>query len=177
MVEAAATEFWRNIKPINKVLKPEALLQAYVANAPIDDERYYAPLSDTVASRPLWISPTLNQWCDILWAKKAELVIRHYYQHPAMAYTISGKGGYLEYDWIATARDFIYETPGESHTFVAYDYLEPMRVFFHLHAPLIWLDEDGNSNGNFDVHDYVTLCKAHYEEVGLDADMIARLLH
>ena len=35
--------------------------------------------------------------------------------------TISGKWGYLEHDWVATAGDWIYEAPGEAHTLVAYE--------------------------------------------------------
>lgn len=176
MAEAATTEFWKHVKPISKVFKPDAMPEAYIANASIEDERYYAPLSETVASRPLWISPTLNQWCDILWAKKAGLVNRHYHPHQVLAYTLSGKWGYLEHAWTATAGDFIYESPGEGHTLVAYDYHEPMRVFFHVQGPLIWLDEDGNATGHFDVHDYIALCKAHYERVGLGAEMITQLM-
>jgi 2,4'-dihydroxyacetophenone dioxygenase len=175
MAEAPTTEFWRNIKPISKVFKPDALPEAYVANAATDDERYYVPMSETVASRPLWISPTQNKWCDILWSKKAGLVNRHYHPHQVFAYTISGKWGYLEHDWTATAGDFIYETPGESHTLVAYDHEEPMRVFFIVSGPLIWLDEAGNPTTHFDVHNYIELCKEHYDKVGLGADQITKL--
>jgi len=38
---------------------------------------------------------------------------------------------------------------------VAYDHPEPMRVFFMVSAPLMWLDEAGNTTGYFDVHDYI----------------------
>jgi uncharacterized RmlC-like cupin family protein len=176
MAEAATTEFWRDIKPIASPFKPGALPEAYVANAATEDERYYVPFNETVGSRPLWISPSQNRWCDILWAKKAGLVNRHYHPHQVLAYTISGKWGYLEHDWTATAGDFIYETPGESHTLVAYDYHEPMRVFFVVSAPLIWLDEDGKPTGHFDVHDYLGMCRAHYEKVGLGAQMIDKLI-
>ena len=117
-----------------------------MANAPTEDERYYVPISDTVSSRPLWISPQRNQWCDILMAKGAGLVNRHYHPHEVFAYTISGKWGYLEHDWTATAGDFVYETPGEGHTLVAYEHKDPMRVFFNVKGPLIWLDEHGNSS-------------------------------
>jgi len=175
MAEAPTTEFWKDIKPIKKVFRPDALPEAYIANAPTDDERYYVPLSETVASRPLWISPAQNKWCDILWAKQAGLVNRHYHPHQIFAYTISGKWGYLEHDWTATAGDFIYETPGESHTLIAYDHHEPMRVFFVVSAPLMWLDDNGNSIGYFDVHDYIRLCKEHYDKVGLGADRITKL--
>ena len=57
MPDAPTTEFWRDLKPITKVFKPDALPEVYIANAPTDDERYYVPITDTVSSRPLWISP------------------------------------------------------------------------------------------------------------------------
>jgi len=102
-------------------------------------------------------------------------VNRHYHPHEVFAYTISGKWGYLEHDWTATAGDFVYETPGEGHTLVAYEHKDPMRVFFNVKGPLIWLDEHGNSCGHFDVHDYIAMAKVHYEEVGLGAGYIEKL--
>ena len=167
MVETATTEFWKDIAPIAKVFQPNALPEAYVANAATDDERYYVPFTDTVSSRPLWISPTQNMWCDILMAKKAGLVNRHYHPRQVFAYTISGKWGYLEHDWTATAGDFVYETPGEGHTLVAFEHKDPMKVFFIVSGPLIWLDDKGESAGYFDVFNYIDMCKAHYEKVGL----------
>jgi len=50
-----------------------------------------------------------------------------------------------------------------------------MKVFFVVSAPLIWLDETGETTGFFDVHNYIALCKAHYEKVGLGAEAITRL--
>ena len=44
-----------------------------------------------------------------------------------------------------------------------------MRVHFKVTGPLIWLDENGNSAGTFDVHDYIALARAHYEKVGIGA--------
>lgn len=175
MAEKPTTEFWRDLKPIANVFKEDAKKETYIGNAPTDDERYYVPFSETVSSRPLWISPSQNKWADILMAKSAGLVNRHYHPHEVFAYTISGKWGYLEHDWTATAGDFIYETPGEGHTLVAYEHEEPMRTFFVVKGPLIWLDEDGNADGYFDVHDYIKLCKEHYEKVGIGADYVESL--
>ena len=175
MPEPAQTEFWKGLKPIAGVFKPDAAPEIHVAGAPTDDERYYVPFTETVASRPLWISPAKNRWCDILFARRAGLVNRHYHPHEVFAYTISGKWGYLEHDWTATAGDFVYETPGEGHTLVAYDHREPMKVFFMVTGPLIWLDENGEATGYFDVHDYIALCRAHYDRVGLGAGAIDSL--
>ena len=47
--------------------------EAYVADAPTDDERYYVPLTETVGIRPLWISPT------------PEPLVRHPVARPARA--------------------------------------------------------------------------------------------
>ena len=75
------------------------------------------------------------------------LVNRHYHPQQVFAYTISGKWGYLEHDWVATAGDFVYEAPGEAHTLVAYESDEPMKVHFNVTGPLIWLDENGEPEG------------------------------
>jgi 2,4'-dihydroxyacetophenone dioxygenase len=172
---AETTEFWRDLKPITTVFKPEAVPEAYISDAPTDDERYYVPLTETVGSRPLFISPTQNRWCDILRSTGAGLVNRHYHPQQVFAYTISGKWGYLEHDWVATAGDFVYEAPGEAHTLVAYESDEPMLVHFNVTGPLIWLDENGEAEGTFDVFDYIQICKEHYEKVGIGAGYVETL--
>ncbi len=58
MPERATGEFWAQLKPIASVFKPDALPESYAANAPTDDDRYYVPITETVSSRPLWISPS-----------------------------------------------------------------------------------------------------------------------
>ena len=168
MPQAASTEFWRDIKPIEHVFKPDALRDSYLAKVADGDERYFVPITETVSSKPLWISPARNMWADILMAKSAGLVNRHYHPHQIFAYTISGKWGYLEHDWTATAGDFVYESPGEGHTLVAYESGEPMRVFFVVQGPLIWLDENGNGVGHYDVHDYIAASRGHYARVGIE---------
>ena len=175
MAESSQTEFWRELKPIETVFKQNAAPEVYIADAPTEDERWYVPFTDTVSSRPLWIAPAQNRWCDILYAKGAGLVNRHYHPHQVFAFTVSGKWGYLEHDWVATAGDFVYEAPGEGHTLVAYEHDEPMKVHFNVTGPLIWLDEQGEPNGHFDVFDYIELCKAHYERVGIGADYVETL--
>ena len=147
-----------------------------LADAPTEDDRFYAPLSETVGTRPLWISVSQNRWCDVLMCRGAGLVNRHYHPQQVFAYTISGKWGYLEHDWVATAGDWVYEAPGESHTLIAYECDEPMRVTFNVTGPLIWLDENGEPNGTFDVFDYIALVRDHYEKNGIGADYIDQLM-
>jgi 2,4'-dihydroxyacetophenone dioxygenase len=175
MIANASHEFWRDIKPIASPFKPDAKPEVYIPDAASDDPRLYVPFTDTVSSRPLWISPSANKWCDILTATSAGLVNRHYHPHEVFAYTISGKWGYLEHDWTATRGDFVYESPGEGHTLVAFEHEEPMRVFFIVSGPLIWLDEHGETTGYFDVHSYIEMCRKHYEKVGLGAAAVDKL--
>ncbi len=175
MPERATNEFWKDLKPIAKVFQPDALPEVYASDVANADERWFVPFTDTVFSRPLWISPTQNKWCDILMAKGPGLVNRHYHPHEVFAYTISGKWGYLEHEWTATAGDFVYETPGEGHTLVAYEHPDPMKAMFIVKGPLIWLDEAGESQGYFDVHQYIALCRAHYEKVGIGAAYVDSL--
>ncbi len=47
----ANSEFWRELKPIEQKFRPGALPEAYIANAPTEDDRFYAPLSETVGTR------------------------------------------------------------------------------------------------------------------------------
>src|SRR5205814_2531064 len=141
--------------------------EVHIGNAPTDDLRYYVPFSETVSSRPLWISPSENRWADVLRSDKPGLVNRHYHPHEVFAYTISGKWGYLEHDWIATAGSFVYEAPGESHTLIAYECDEPTRVTFNVTGPLSWLDETGEPNGTSDLFDYNPLARDHYGQNGI----------
>lgn len=175
-MKAARTEFWRELSPVENAFRPGAQPEVYTPDAPTEDDRFYVPLTETVGTRPLLIVPNQNRWCDVLRASSAGLVNRHYHPHQVFAYTISGKWGYLEHDWVATAGDFVYEAPGESHTLVAYEHDEPMKVHFNVTGPLIWLDEKGEASGTFDVYDYIELCKDHYERVGLGSGYVDSLM-
>ena len=53
-------EFWRDLKPIDNVFRKYALPEMYTPDIASDDERYYVPLSETIGSRPVWISVAQN---------------------------------------------------------------------------------------------------------------------
>jgi hypothetical protein len=92
MLEAATTEFWREIKPIANCFKLDALPEVYIKDPANSDERYFVPITETVSSRPVWMSPQRNMWADILMAKTAGLVNRHYHPHQVFAYTYRASG-------------------------------------------------------------------------------------
>ena len=137
MPETATTEFWKELNPSARFSKWTPCRRSHTHNAPNGDERLFVLFTEMVSPKPLWISPgqKKNRRCDVLMSKRAGLVNRHYHPHEVFAYTISGKWGYLEHDWTATAGDFIYETPGEAHTLVAYEHKDPMKVFFVVQRP------------------------------------------
>lgn len=58
---------------------------------------------------------------------------------------------------------------------MAYEHEQPMRVFFIVKGPLIWLDADGEAEDFFDVHHYIAMCRAHYEAVGLGSAAVDAL--
>jgi 2,4'-dihydroxyacetophenone dioxygenase len=163
--------------PPELVFRPGAEAELVVPDAWDDDDpRRYLPLGEGVGSRPLWISLSKNAWCDILRAEHAGLLQRHYHPHDVFGLCISGRWRYLEHDWIATPGTFVYEAPGESHTLVVEESGEAMRTMFHVNGPLIWLDEQGEPEGIYDAYTYVDMLRAHYDEVGLGADEVDRLI-
>jgi len=50
-----------------------------------------------------------------------------------------------------------------------------MKVFFQVKGPLIWLDEAGEPDGYFDVHNYIAMCREHYEKIGIGAAYVDTL--
>jgi 2,4'-dihydroxyacetophenone dioxygenase len=60
--ESAGAEFWRDSSQLSRPFVPAPHPEAYISNAPTDDERFYAPLSETVGTRPLWISPSQSHY-------------------------------------------------------------------------------------------------------------------
>ncbi len=50
-----------------------------------------------------------------------------------------------------------------------------MKTMFIVKGPLIWLDENGDADGYFDVHDYIAMCREHHDKVGLGSDYVDSL--
>jgi 2,4'-dihydroxyacetophenone dioxygenase len=42
-------------------------------------------------------------------------------------------------------------------------------------GPVVWLDENGESTGCYDVHNYIAMCREYYEKIGLGADYVTKL--
>ena len=53
---------------------------------------------------------------------------------------------------------------------------EPMKVTSNVTGPLIWLDENGEPGGTFDVFDYLAICREHYDKVRIGSAVIDGLI-
>lgn len=142
--------------------RPFALPELFIADPAFDVPEFWMPFTETVMARPLWICLQRNMWANILAAKGAGKVNRHYHPHPVQAYTISGQWGYEEHDWIARKGDVLFEPPGIAHTLLAYESDEPMRVFFVVEGPLIWVDDDDQPTGHYDAFDFYEAARTHF---------------
>ena len=76
MPESPHLEFWKDIKPIEKVFKDGGLPEVYASKIAEGDPRYWVPISATVSSKPVWISPAKNMWADVLMSSGPGLVSR-----------------------------------------------------------------------------------------------------
>ncbi len=163
------------MKPI--VFTPPAeALKELVHDADIDDERVWVPRGDGVWSLPLLFNVAQGSWINITRAKGKGIISRH--RHPAAVtgFTLEGAWGYLEHDWTAKTGTFIFEPPGETHTLVVREDPGHMMVLFHNFGPFIKVDEEGNTTGYEDVFTRLEATKKHYEEVGLGAEAVERLV-
>ena len=168
----ANSEFWRELKPIEQKFRPGALPEAYVANAPTDDDRFYAPLSETVGTRPLWISPSQNRWCDVLMCRGAGLVNRHY---PAAGLRLHDlrQVGLPGHDSVATAGDAVYEAPA-SRTRWSPRVRRADAGDVQRHRAADLAGRERRAERHLDVFDYIALCREHYAN-GISTDYINQL--
>ena len=59
--------------------------------------------------------------------------------------------------------------PGEGHKLVAYEHAEPMSCSSSSRVRSSGWTRTATATGIFDVHDYIEMCREHYEKVGLGA--------
>ena len=174
MPEAATTEFWKDLKPIQDVFKPDGIPEVFYADTTSDDMRYYVPLTETVFTRPLFISPAQNRWCDILMAtgpaRQPPLpppsgVRLHPLRQVGLPRTR------LDGDrWGLPLRG-----AGRGAHAGRLRARGPDADLLQRHGAADLAGRERRARGHFDVHDYIALAKAHYEEVGLGAAAVEKL--
>jgi hypothetical protein len=95
---------------------------------------------------------------------------RHLHHGEVHAWTIAGRWGYLEYDWVAGPGDYIHEAAGSIHTLaVPVDSPEPAVVQFVIENGMDFLDDEGQP---FHTEDAATITDLYFS--ALDAAGIPR---
>jgi 2,4'-dihydroxyacetophenone dioxygenase len=70
---------------------------------------------------------------------------KHRHVGAVHGYTIEGRWGYREYDWIACAGSYVFEPSGSTHTLYVPESADgPAVVVFVIEQALVLLDEHGN---------------------------------
>ncbi|SDJ06582.1 hypothetical protein SAMN05216338_103823 [Bradyrhizobium sp. Rc2d] len=95
---------------------------------------------------------------------------------PVHAFTLRGRWQYLEHDWIASAGDYAFEPPGETHTLVVHDDVSEMATLFHVTGGYTYVDPHGVALGYEDVFTKLEAVSKHYQAVGLGADYVRRIV-
>ena len=109
----------------------------FITDIDLDDDRLWVPYADGIWFQPCLFNVTSGGFSVVLKGLPGKMVGTHYHVGTVHGYTMRGRWRYLEHDWIPTAGDFIYESPGEGHTLVSYEHPDPMKVFFVVRGPLI----------------------------------------
>jgi quercetin dioxygenase-like cupin family protein len=65
---------------------------------------------------------------------------KHRHFGPVSAWTIKGRWRYYEYDWVATAGDYVFESPGSEHTLFVE---EDAEIVFTIEGGLIMTGPNG----------------------------------
>ena len=124
----------------------------------------WVPYGDNAAIRHLAFDVRNNWYGNILWIKTPGIIGTHKHRGQVLMLCLEGSVRYLEYDWVATAGDFISETPGQAHTLVS-DHPEGVKLFGWMQGSNEFYGEDGTHLETLDVfwfiEHYVTHCEKH----------------
>jgi quercetin dioxygenase-like cupin family protein len=153
----------------------EDMVPDIVTQAIPDDERLWVPQAENVWFRPLFLNTVTGEWVNLLRVRRSGVLSRHRHPAPVHGYVIKGSWRYLEHDWVARAGGYVFEPPGEVHTLVCDDD-EEMITLFHVCGCLIYCDEEGKACGFDDVHTKIEMCRKHFADVGVDEQVLQKLI-
>ncbi|MBW0114297.1 2,4'-dihydroxyacetophenone dioxygenase family protein [Pseudonocardia abyssalis] len=120
--------------------------------------------SPQVLTRYLSFDPRNGRTHALLKSTVSGAVGTHRHRGQVTAYTLSGSWGYLEYDWVSRAGDFVEEYPGAVHTLYTENGFEG---FFVINGSLEYVDEEGAVVDTHDVFWFIDHYLRHCKENGL----------
>jgi 2,4'-dihydroxyacetophenone dioxygenase len=154
---------------------PESVTEIVVPAIP-RDERLWVPQADRVWFRPLMLNTVNGGWLNLLRVTRSGFLSRHRHPGPVHGYVLRGTWHYLEHDWVATAGDYVFEPPGETHTLMVDAGTQEMITLFNVSGAMIYVDEKGRQSGYEDVFTKIEMCRRHFRKVGLGANYVRRFI-
>jgi hypothetical protein len=77
---------------------------------------------------------------------------------------------------VASAGDYAFEPPGETHTLVVPEDVQEMVTLFHVSGGYTYVDRYGAALGYEDVFTKLENANRHYESLGLGPDYVRRFV-
>lgn len=140
------------------------------------DPREWVPQSGQVSFKPLVLNVSQGYYVNLLRVRQSGVLSRHRHTGPVHAITLRGRWRYLEHDWIASAGDYAFEPPGETHTLVVPDDVDEMVTLFHVTGGYTYVDPYGVAIDYEDVFTKLANANKHYQAVGLGTDYANRFV-
>jgi pimeloyl-ACP methyl ester carboxylesterase len=109
------------------------------------------PQALDVAFKPLLLNVTQGYFINILRVRASGVLSRNRHYGPVHAFTLRGTWRYLEHDWVASAGDYAFEPPGETHSLVVPDDVQETATLFHVTGGDAYIDPYGVVLGYEDV--------------------------
>jgi 2,4'-dihydroxyacetophenone dioxygenase len=162
--------------PYQKLQPREMLPDLVVAPAIPADERIWVPQAENVWFRPLCLNRSAGYWMNLLRVRRSGVLSRHLHPAPVHAFVLKGSWRYLEHDWVASEGSYVFEPPGETHTLVVDEGVAEMITHFQVSGCMYYVDPWGENVGYEDVFTKITMCRAHYEAIGLGSDYVDQFI-
>jgi hypothetical protein len=131
-----------------------------------EKESPWVPFGSNAAIRHLAFDVRRNTYSNILWIKSGGVVGTHRHRGTVVMVCLEGSARYLEYEWVAGPGDFIYETPGLTHTLVS-DHPQGVKLFGWLEGSTDFFDENGGFIETLDIWWYINHYESYCREHGL----------
>ncbi|NDI35493.1 cupin domain-containing protein [Chengkuizengella sediminis] len=117
--------------------------------------------------KPLRFDLNTGTWTYLFKIKPNKVLARHRHTGGSViGYTLAGEWRYAERDWIAKPGTFIFEPPGDIHTFITLD--EEVVSLFILGGTLQYFDDDNTIIGQDDVYTVLHKYRSHCNENNLE---------
>jgi 2,4'-dihydroxyacetophenone dioxygenase len=104
----------------------------------------WVPQAEGVSFKPLRICPERGSWTNLLRVTKRGTINLHRHLDAVEAWVIKGEWRYLERDWVARPRAYVFEPPGDIHTLMNTGE-EEMVTLFCIHGPIEYIGAGGET--------------------------------